>query len=151
MAPFTMCCRTCGEFICESVRRPIDRGDIRVQTVADKSRLADKGKKFNAKKETALGETYYGIKIFRFYIVSGDILSRPVDASSANLPPSSIRLARNARDVAPRSHSRRIRRTLITSANTAPVGISSRRTRPCPGCPTRRKTTRTMSRKRKTR
>ena len=30
----------------------------------------DKGKKFNAKKETALGETYYGIKIFRFYIVS---------------------------------------------------------------------------------
>ncbi|KAH8080906.1 hypothetical protein HD553DRAFT_262320, partial [Filobasidium floriforme] len=43
MAPFTMCCRTCGEFIY-------------------------KGKKFNAKKETALGETYYGIKIFRFYI-----------------------------------------------------------------------------------
>lgn len=31
---------------------------------------ADKGKKFNAKKETALGEEYYGIKIFRFYIVS---------------------------------------------------------------------------------
>jgi hypothetical protein len=31
---------------------------------------SDKGKKFNAKKETALGEEYYGIKIFRFYIVS---------------------------------------------------------------------------------
>lgn len=31
--------------------------------------LTDKGKKFNAKKETALGENYYGIKIFRFYIV----------------------------------------------------------------------------------
>ena len=29
----------------------------------------DKGKKFNAKKETAKGEEYYGIKIFRFYIV----------------------------------------------------------------------------------
>jgi hypothetical protein len=29
----------------------------------------DKGKKFNAKKETAQGEEYYGIKIFRFYIV----------------------------------------------------------------------------------
>lgn len=43
MAPFTMCCNTCGEFIY-------------------------KGKKFNAKKETALGEEYYGIKIFRFYI-----------------------------------------------------------------------------------
>ena len=34
------------------------------------SPYTDKGKKFNAKKETALGETYYGIKIFRFYIVS---------------------------------------------------------------------------------
>ncbi|KAJ9108093.1 hypothetical protein QFC19_002558 [Naganishia cerealis] len=43
MAPFTMCCNTCGEFIY-------------------------KGKKFNAKKETAQGEEYYGIKIFRFYI-----------------------------------------------------------------------------------
>jgi len=26
----------------------------------------DKGKKFNARKETAAGEEYYGIKIFRF-------------------------------------------------------------------------------------
>ncbi|GHJ84122.1 hypothetical protein NliqN6_0524 [Naganishia liquefaciens] len=43
MAPFTMSCNTCGEFIY-------------------------KGKKFNAKKETAKGEEYYGIKIFRFYI-----------------------------------------------------------------------------------
>lgn len=31
--------------------------------------MADKGKKFNAKKETAQNEEYYGIKIFRFYIV----------------------------------------------------------------------------------
>lgn len=38
-----MCCITCGEFIY-------------------------KGKKFNAKKETAVGEEYYGIKVFRFYI-----------------------------------------------------------------------------------
>ena len=30
----------------------------------------DKGKKFNARKETAVGEEYYGIKVFRFYIVS---------------------------------------------------------------------------------
>ena len=29
----------------------------------------DKGKKFNARKETASGEEYYGIKLFRFYIV----------------------------------------------------------------------------------
>ena len=40
--------------------------------MTDRILLTDKGKKFNAKKETALGETYYGIKIFRFYIVSGD-------------------------------------------------------------------------------
>ena len=43
MAPFSMRCNTCGEYIY-------------------------KGKKFNARKETVLGEEYYGIKIFRFYI-----------------------------------------------------------------------------------
>ncbi|CAD6939865.1 unnamed protein product [Tilletia controversa] len=43
MAPFSMRCNTCGEFIY-------------------------KGKKFNARKETVLGEVYYGIRIFRFYI-----------------------------------------------------------------------------------
>jgi len=43
MAPFSMCCNTCGEYIY-------------------------KGKKFNARKETVDGEDYYGIKIFRFYI-----------------------------------------------------------------------------------
>jgi hypothetical protein len=32
--------------------------------------ILDKGKKFNARKETATTEEYYGIKIFRFYIVS---------------------------------------------------------------------------------
>ncbi|CED82577.1 Uncharacterized conserved protein [Phaffia rhodozyma] len=43
MAPFSMRCNSCGEYIY-------------------------KGKKFNARKETVLGEDYHGIKIFRFYI-----------------------------------------------------------------------------------
>ncbi|ORY91525.1 CWC16 protein [Leucosporidium creatinivorum] len=43
MAPFSMRCSTCGEYMY-------------------------KGKKFNARKETVIGEEYYGIKIFRFYI-----------------------------------------------------------------------------------
>lgn len=43
MAPFSMRCNTCGEFIY-------------------------KGRKFNARKETVEGEDYLGIKIFRFYI-----------------------------------------------------------------------------------
>lgn len=43
MAPFSMRCNTCGEYIY-------------------------KGKKFNARKETVNGEDYFGIRIFRFYI-----------------------------------------------------------------------------------
>ncbi|UZJ54974.1 hypothetical protein CBS101457_004294 [Exobasidium rhododendri] len=43
MAPFSMRCNTCGEYIYA-------------------------GKKFNGRKETVQGEDYYGIKIFRFYI-----------------------------------------------------------------------------------
>jgi len=43
MAPFSMRCNTCGEYIY-------------------------KGKKFNARKETVEGEDYFGIRIFRFYI-----------------------------------------------------------------------------------
>ncbi|TFK97105.1 hypothetical protein BDV98DRAFT_607882 [Pterulicium gracile] len=43
MAPFSMRCNTCGEYIY-------------------------KGKKFNARKETVEDEDYHGIKIFRFYI-----------------------------------------------------------------------------------
>lgn len=43
MAPFSMKCNTCAEYIY-------------------------KGKKFNARKETVEGEHYFNIKIFRFYI-----------------------------------------------------------------------------------
>lgn len=43
MAPCSMRCKSCGEYIY-------------------------KGRKFNARKETVIGETYFGIKIFRFYI-----------------------------------------------------------------------------------
>ena len=43
MAPFSMRCTTCGEYIY-------------------------KGKKFNARKETAWNEEYLGIRIYRFYI-----------------------------------------------------------------------------------
>lgn len=43
MAPFSMRCNSCGEYVY-------------------------KGKKFNARKELVEGEDYYGIKIFRFYI-----------------------------------------------------------------------------------
>lgn len=43
MAPYSMRCLSCGEYIY-------------------------KGRKFNARKETVQGESYYGIKIFRFYI-----------------------------------------------------------------------------------
>jgi len=60
MAPFSMRCNKCGEYVCKSLLR-----SLRVVTDS-----LGKGKKFNARKETAVGEEYYGIKIFRFYIVS---------------------------------------------------------------------------------
>lgn len=43
MAPFNMRCKGCGEYVY-------------------------KGKKFNAAKETVLGEEYLGLRVFRFYI-----------------------------------------------------------------------------------
>ena len=43
MAPFSMRCNTCGEYIY-------------------------RGKKFNARKETVNDDDYYGITIYRFYI-----------------------------------------------------------------------------------
>ncbi|ORX44249.1 DUF572-domain-containing protein [Hesseltinella vesiculosa] len=43
MAPFSMRCESCGEYIY-------------------------KGKKFNARKETVIGEKYLAIQVFRFYI-----------------------------------------------------------------------------------
>jgi hypothetical protein len=70
MAPFTMCCKTCGEFICKSRSAYGSHlNEMLINSILARTTI-DKGKKFNAKKETALGEDYYGIKIFRFYIVS---------------------------------------------------------------------------------
>ena len=43
MAPFSMCCKTCGEYIY-------------------------KGRKFNSRMETVENETYLGLRIYRFYI-----------------------------------------------------------------------------------
>lgn len=50
MAPFTMRCLTCGNYVY-------------------------KGKKFNSRKETAIGEKYLGIQIYRFYIRCPQCLS----------------------------------------------------------------------------
>lgn len=66
MAPFSMRCNKCGEYVCKLPFRV-------ASACRPESRLTcgvGKGKKFNARKETAVGEEYYGIKIFRFYIVS---------------------------------------------------------------------------------
>ena len=60
MAPFSMRCNKCGEYVCKS----------RHLVFVSHAHVIDKGKKFNARKETAEGEEYYGIKVFRFYIVS---------------------------------------------------------------------------------
>ena len=50
MAPFTMRCLTCGNYVY-------------------------KGKKFNSRKETSVGEKYLGIQIYRFYIRCPQCLS----------------------------------------------------------------------------
>jgi hypothetical protein len=72
-----------------------------------------KGKKFNARKETAVGEEYYGIKIFRFYIVSPSSLTRGTKLT-----------IRNVHYVLPRLHSKPTQRTPITSVNMEPRVIS---------------------------
>lgn len=61
MAPFSMRCNKCGEYVCK---------DFLPMFLDCLLTVIGKGKKFNARKETAVGEEYYGIKIFRFYIVS---------------------------------------------------------------------------------
>lgn len=67
MAPFSMRCNRCGEYICTSGLHVTGQGES--SKLMMRGGLLDKGKKFNARKETAQNEEYYGIKIFRFYIV----------------------------------------------------------------------------------
>lgn len=86
--------------------------------VTDCSFCLDKGKKFNARKETAQGEEYYGLKIFRFYIVSLSPLLRKRRTKLT------IDVFRNAPCAAPRSLSRPTRRTQTTYVNMAPRGTS---------------------------
>ena len=97
---------------------------------------SDKGKKFNARKETAEGEEYYGIKVFRFYIVRLTPSTRFETCAND----------RNARLAVRRSPSRRTRRTRIMSVNRERRGISrigltlsTRRAEPTLS-PTRRRT-----------
>jgi len=67
-----MRCNTCGEYIYKGKK-------VRFCLESIRSTRADCGWcKFNARKETAEGETYFGIKIFRFY-------SKP-------LPPSPVKV-----------------------------------------------------------
>jgi hypothetical protein len=79
MSPYSMRCSKCGEYICE------------FSYLVSCELTADKGKKFNARKETAVGEEYLGIKVFRFYIVSGVGPGGSVLRSASRLwqPPSS--------------------------------------------------------------
>ena len=67
MAPFSMRCTRCGEYVCKSsMHSHTWHGCKHIQKLTQ----PDKGKKFNARKETVTDEEYYGIHIFRFYIVS---------------------------------------------------------------------------------
>lgn len=57
MAPYSMRCNTCGE--CASALWAIALSSHGLTGRTD----IYKGKKFNARKETAMGEEYYGIKV----------------------------------------------------------------------------------------
>jgi hypothetical protein len=106
MAPFSMRCNKCGEYVCKSPLPPPI-----TQAVTN---FSGKGKKFNARKETAVGEEYYGIKIFRFYIVSSSF----PDTQETKLT------IRNVHYVLPRSHSKPTQRMPTTSVNMEPRVIS---------------------------
>ena len=103
MAPFSMRCNKCGEYVCKSLY-PV------LEVVTD---FLGKGKKFNARKETAVGEEYYGIKIFRFYIVSSSFFIMETKLTF-----------RNSHYVLPRLHSKPTQRTPTTSVNMEPRVIS---------------------------
>jgi len=124
MAPFSMRCNKCGEYVCKS----------RLPATEAFTNFVGKGKKFNARKETAVGEEYYGIKIFRFYIVRLFPSKRETKLTT-----------RNAHYVPPRLHSKPTQRTPTTSVNMelrviSRIGQTPTRMGKSDSCPTQQPT-----------